>query len=367
MPVQWPATQRSAEWRENATPRIESTLWPEADRLFRSDPHWLGGDGAFSVDLGRSHVLWLFGDSFIATTPDARRTASAMVRNSVAIQTGYDPSKASLKFYWKTLKNKPTSFFAEEGNAWLWPMHGARLGGKLLLFFSRVRPDHGPHSLGFKSAGWTALLVSNPDEEPSSWTVRTIRVPINSWHIVIGAVLYVTNDFLYAFGFDDPDHNIYLSRWPLTAASKGDLSSPEWWCGASYRWTAERKLTGYPSPIFSGGSTEFSIQKDRLRNKFLEVQSVGFGASEIALRWADRLEGPWSDPVVVFRPPESDRPDAFVYAGKSHPELIGADMIITYVDNSNDQTLATDMTIYYPRFVRLTLTDELTSGRRLSR
>ena len=41
--------------------------WPEADSLFRSDPLWLGADAAFSVDLGRGRVLWLFGDSFVAS------------------------------------------------------------------------------------------------------------------------------------------------------------------------------------------------------------------------------------------------------------------------------------------------------------
>src|SRR5215467_7748298 len=41
--------------------------WPEADCIFRSDPRWLGADAAFSVDLGQGRVLWLFGDSFVAS------------------------------------------------------------------------------------------------------------------------------------------------------------------------------------------------------------------------------------------------------------------------------------------------------------
>jgi len=47
--------------------------WPEADRLFHSDPHWLGADAAFSVDLGLGRVLWLFGDSFVASKPGQTR------------------------------------------------------------------------------------------------------------------------------------------------------------------------------------------------------------------------------------------------------------------------------------------------------
>lgn len=75
------------------------TSWPEADKLFHADPRWLGGDGAFSTDLGNGRVLWMFGDSFVAPKAGATRGQSAFIRNSVAIQTGYDPSHASIKFY----------------------------------------------------------------------------------------------------------------------------------------------------------------------------------------------------------------------------------------------------------------------------
>ena len=34
----------------------------------RGRPRWLGGDGAYSIDLGGDRTLWLFGDSFIATS-----------------------------------------------------------------------------------------------------------------------------------------------------------------------------------------------------------------------------------------------------------------------------------------------------------
>lgn len=33
------------------------TAWPEADKLFHSDPRWLGADGAFSIDLGGGRVV----------------------------------------------------------------------------------------------------------------------------------------------------------------------------------------------------------------------------------------------------------------------------------------------------------------------
>lgn len=330
------------------------TAWPKADQLFHSDPRWLGGDAAYSINLGHGRVLWLFGDSFISEKPRTRRSESEMVHNSIAIESGYNPEKASLKFYWPTNHNRPTAFVSGGHRAWLWPEDGVRLGEQLLLFFVQVRPDRSKDSLGFSLFGWAAFLVNNPEANPSAWAVRRLDAPQNPWHIIVGSSVLRLHDYVYVFAFAEPSHQIYLLRWPLSALANGNLSSPEWWCGTSRGWTAQRKLKRAPTPVILRGSSEFSVQWNPKLNKFLEIQSWGFGASVIAVRWANRLEGPWSQPTKIYRPPESNRPDAFVYAGKGHPELHGADLIITYVANSmNDGILAKDMSIYYPRFVRV--------------
>jgi uncharacterized protein DUF4185 len=353
--VMWPTERR--RW-ENATTNpyagLSAKPWEQADKLFRTDARWLGGDVAYSVDLGDGRVLWLFGDSFIASQPGARRGASVMVRNSVAVETGYDPSQASIKFYWRTRNKKPHSFFPEEGKVWLWPTGGVRFGGKLLLFVTTVRAESRKDSLGFENFGWGAFLVDNPEQEPSSWVLHRIEVPRNAWRVIVGAGALLADRWLYMFSPAERSHDVYLLRWPATATAFGKLSSPQWWCGPGCGWLEQGKLRRLPAPAFRGGQMEFSVQKDAQRSRFLEVQSVGFGHSDIAIRWASRVEGPWSDPLKVYHPPESDRSDAFVYAGKAHPELTGADLVLTYVANSNDfQILARDASIYYPRFVRL--------------
>jgi hypothetical protein len=80
---------------------IQAEPWPQADALFHSDPKWLGSDDAYSIDLGNGKVLWLFGDTFIATSDKNIRNESIMIRNSIGIQNGYDPSRSSIKFYWR--------------------------------------------------------------------------------------------------------------------------------------------------------------------------------------------------------------------------------------------------------------------------
>jgi len=84
---------------------------------------------------------------------------------------------------------------------------------------------------------------------------------------------------------------------------------------------------------------------------------VGFGGSDISLRWSNRLVGPWSQLERTSRPPESDELGAFVYAGEAHPELIGADLIATDAANAAEERLAEDMSVYFPRFVRIHLHD----------
>ncbi len=71
-----------------------------------------------------------------------------------------------------------------------------------------------------------------------------------------------------------------------------------------------------------------------------------------------RNTGPWSSPIVVYRPPESDGPRPFVYAAKAHPELAGphaADLVVTYATNSFDfwDLFARQgaCSLYWPRFV----------------
>ena len=75
----------------------------------------------------------------------------------------------------------------------------------------------------------------------------------------------------------------------------------------------------------------------------------------LAIRTAPRMEGPWSELRDVLRPPESFDDTSIVYAGKGHAELIGADIVATYVPSSFDTLpAALDRLYYHPFFARLT-------------
>lgn len=327
--------------------------WAAADGLFRGDARWVGGDGAYSVDLGGGRILWLFGDSFVATTEARTRGRSKMIRNSVALQTGADPETALLRFYWRSGDGEePESFLAEEDGQWFWPEHGVRLGDRLLVFWERLR-GAGEGPFGFEATAWIATVVDDPDAEPSAWTLRRATLPPAGLGIILGEAALVHEGRLYVYGTRGRFHDAVLARFELEQAARGELGDPEWWQGG--RFVRQSALRGEPDTVVPWLAPEFSVHFDAQRGRFLIVQTEGFGATALSAREAPRPEGPWSAPRTFFRPPESDWPSAFVYAGKAHP-AVAADgaLAVTYVPSSfEDRPPPVGDLLYWPRFVRV--------------
>ncbi|MEJ2185489.1 MAG: DUF4185 domain-containing protein [Gemmatimonadota bacterium] len=337
-------------------PCFEASPWAAADSLFHRDPHWVGADDAYSVALGGDRTLWLFADTWIDPGGRRQRRGGRMIRNSLAIQTGLDPSTAAITFHWRRNDDgEPASFFAEDGADWFWPGDGVRLGGRLILFLMRVRHQAG--GLGFQVHGWDVVLVENPDAEPSRWRMRWLDAPANDLGVIVGSAgVLIHGDSLYAFGGQETNttHPMYLTRWPVASVRRGDLSSMEWWGGREAGWVSDAS-TATRWPAFLNGGTELTVHHDDVSGRFLVVQTLGFGAADIALRAAPAIEGPWSPRRAIYRPPEYHRPGIMIYAAKAHPELTGADLVLTYATNLFDFAAQVgDPHVYFPRFVRLT-------------
>lgn len=346
----------SPRTRVGAQRIVTARAWPEADALFRSDPRWLGSDDAYSIELEPGRILWLFGDTFVGDGDNPSRSKAEFIHNSIGIQRGSDPANASMAFHWGHDAGRPDAFFPGHDGIWYWPLHGALAGDGLLLFTMLVRSPVGGTggidewrrlgSLGFFDVfGWGAFLISNPAGDPAFWDVRLVAERTHP--IVLGASVIVAGDRLLAFGWD-ADKRVSLARWPLEAAANGNLEGPEWWTGSGF------ERDGEPAVVIERGATEFTVHRDRQTDLWCQTQMVPSNG-DIVVRRADRPQGPWSDESAVFRPEEASRPDAFVYAGKAHPHLTGADLVLTYASIADVDVCLADDSIYYPRFVRVTM------------
>jgi hypothetical protein len=330
--------------------------WPEADSLFHLDARWLGGDGAYSIDLGGDRSLWLFGDSFIATTPAFSRSESAVIHNSVAVMTGADPDTATMQFAWRGTLDAPSSFFPDEGDRWLRPADGARApDGSLIVLFNE-QPN----------AGWRAVRISDISGVPSTWTIDpVITRPVPYAADATIACSMVDKQYLVAVFVDGEQHDGRLARWPVAALAQADLSAPEWWSGK--RWVLERELTAPPSIVLPDGSTECSLSSDGW-DGYIHVQSQGVGATRLSLRRSFDITGPYNMPQVMLVPPESMAPNALVYGGKGHMHLGEVrresdegtyiyDLIVTFTNSSFTFLDLLDErnahTLFYPHFVRV--------------
>lgn len=254
---------------------MQAEPWPEADALFRANPKWLGSDDAYSIDLGNGRTLWLFGDTFISTSFLNTRRLSVMTRNSIGIQSGYEPSTASMKFYWRTQKGNPRSFFPEDDEIWFWPGHGIALGGKLFIFLMATRST--AEGIGFEHVGWRAVSVSNPEQPPSEWFLKWLDTPQNPFGLIVSGSVIRLEEYVYTFSVQEPDHTIHLVRWPVAQLMNEDLSQPQRWAGEEKGWVIQPDLLEKPQALFSEGHNEFTVHHEPLLDQFLEIQTVGFG------------------------------------------------------------------------------------------
>ncbi|MBN2297692.1 MAG: DUF4185 domain-containing protein [Deltaproteobacteria bacterium] len=335
--------------RSSSEPYIAAMPWPEADRLFRCDMCWLGGDGAYSIDLGKQRVLWLFGDSFIDPAGSGDRNNASVVRNSIAIQRGYDPTTAGITFYWSALKHGAGAYFSNKNDGWFWPGSGARVGDTLIIFLVRIHSV--ANELGFEPEGSTGVSVKNPDSSPKEWNIDWPRIPKNEFDIIVGSAALYFDGFLYAFGTNARSSKAYLVRWQASDAAKGDLENMFWWSGEN--WCKQDRLDGKPSVLFQGAQMEYTVHYESSFRLFVQIQTGSFMDKRLTFRTAPEITGPWSETKPFYTPVEEGNKELLVYAGKAHSALSGSDLIFTYAVNSmNMDLLVSDKTLYYPVFVR---------------
>jgi hypothetical protein len=337
---------------------VKSEPLPEWDAKFRRTDGWVGGDGAFTVRTSDTRTLWLFSDTWVGSIRDGKRKNVAMVNNTVGVQDG-----EKLTFHIATKPDgKPgTLFVPPDGKGWFWQFAGHLDSDKLHVFLPRFEKTNSPGAFGFKSVDLWLGTVPNPGDEPTKWTPRYSKVPFAEFGPggtrSFGSAVLRAGEFVYVYGYAETPGKPFSQRQLLTArVPVGKLADfAAWRFLADGEWKPDAKdATG------QGGSlgTEFSVSYLPAFKQYSLVYSESGLSPRILARFAPSPEGPWSAPVLLHTCPEmkADK-KVFTYAAKAHPHLSGeSELVVSYVVNSFDLApVINDATLYWPRFVRVTL------------
>jgi hypothetical protein len=328
----------------SAPPCSQLTLttqpWVAADRLFRQDKRWLGGDGAASVSLPSGDVLWLFADSFVDPSGSGQRGRATLVANTIGIQHGGNPTVATMAFFWRLHHGLPAPFFPTAPGRRLWPTSAVAVGDKVLV--ALVESCCHDAALSFRITGSRLVLLEPTGADPLSWRMRQLVVRHQHPGTLLGVAALHPGDrgALYALSpGDQPPHAVHVARLDQAAILEGKPVVPMWL----------RSPEGHGGAILGQGQVELGL--GRTASCWLVAMSGNVLGWRPQAMGASSILGPWHK--LAWEGLAITPPQGLLYALKMHPELQGAPLVFTYASNTLDERqLLADQGYYYPRFLR---------------
>jgi hypothetical protein len=317
---------------------------------------WLGADAAYSIPLSDSESVWLFGDTFVGEHGGTDRRGAAFVHNSIGVSRCRAGGRWQIDYAWGRGPDGAPRAFLERGepDAWWWLFDGFLHAGRLYLGLLEVEraPPSGPLALPFVFTGAKLARVENPRDAPEEWRVRVLALSSGAHALPAAMVVHAEHAYLFIFlDRGDGRRPRALARIPLRALAGDarDASGALEYLALDGAWrpgldAADARV------LMDDTATEMSVRFHPDLGRWLAVYShpavdAGFprtpASDAVWLRSAERLEGPWSEPRLLFRVPELDPaytgghdPNTGCYAAKEHPQLgAGRRLTLTYVCN----------------------------------
>jgi hypothetical protein len=205
-------------------------------------------------------------------------------------------------------------------------------GNSALVFYTKLKAGgKGPFDfnvLGNSIAVWKSpnTKIVRPKDRPELNDV-TLLFPKGDIHIGQGAV--VVNDWIYAYGCDTLKDDDGTS-WPCYVGRvkfKDTLKCSEWrFYIGNGNWNQDFK----EAISVMDAAPMLSVHWNKHLKKYLAVYSKQL-VNKIAIRTADRPEGPWSDAQVVVDCIAPTNEEMWSYCGVAHPELSREDGRVEYL------------------------------------
>lgn len=322
---------------------------------------WQGADVGYSIPLPDGRDLWIFGDTLYGKHRVVHGDIPDMVHSSLGIST-CKAGKWNVSYYIRRdAKGQLVSFFHEQHpNTYYWAMGGFHAGSDVWITLLCVRPAPAETAaLGFATCGTDLARLSDPGPDPLKWKVKYFPLVPDGAKAYPSATSLVTGSYAEIFAlYEAGTRPLLASRIPLSG-----LRNPK--ANLEYLARNGKWQKGFQPPnaleVMKHGSPELSIRYHPELHKWIAImfQPEGFSRN-ILLRTAPTPTGPWTNGQVIYKVPEMDPKssgydkDTFCYAGKEHPEFEHGDLVFTYACNTfSVPKLATNLSIYFPRTVRM--------------
>jgi hypothetical protein len=339
----------------------------EVCRLFVNNASGvIGMDAAYSVPLAGEGSLWLFGDTLIGTIgPDGTREMDGFERNT-ALVTSLGPEEACtatvsfLPAGERARELVPTRHPFLRRARFFWPLDGFTTDeGTTYFYFRKLRKSE--KGLGFEGLRTELyLLEREADGAPRAVKLAELWGRDGKDHVFGQGVYYdATERMVYTFGCKQTDvlkegrfSSCALARVPVGAVAKLEAYR---YFNLEKGWIRDRRRA---SELFTNVVSEATVSWNRYLERYLIVYTESL-SSNVVLRTAPAVTGPWSEPIEVFRcrDPELD-PEFGCYAGKEHHEWArdgGRVLFLTYASNAPTDVLLSSDRLYWPHLLRVTL------------
>lgn len=329
-----------------------AACWPR----FPYREGWLGGDAAYSIPLSPHRSLWLFGDTFVGAPGQNDRVGAALVRNSIAISHCGPDDRFHIDYAWRASdRGGPSAWFERPGQGWWWPLGGFAWEGAVYLGLLEVEEaaERAPPLLPFRFTGTELARIRNPEADPADWEVEVLPLWPEGPAFPVASML-VHDGYAYLFAFvDRGDGQLprILARLPLAAltAETPDLPAALETLHADGVWRGGLDADA-ARVLMADDASEMSVRYDAATQRFVALYNHPTfhepfpehpPSDAVYLRTAERVEGPWSPPYLLFRIPELARrtpepsdPNTACYAAKEQPQFsLPGSLTFTYVCN----------------------------------
>jgi hypothetical protein len=327
-------------------------------KQFQNGPVKVSGlDGATSLLLPSGESLWVFGDTMEVPFESMKGVdLKDKLSNTAAIVPAQDASQGIQQFHFLTQSggSRPRQIIPyadgeDPATQRLWPMHGTCVGKHVYLFYHRISLINGVDVFDSFQLEGMGIARANIDD----LQFERLIAPDGTREFWKG------NDPTFGVFVDRSDDYVYLWGSLMTgmflARTRPDsienLASYEYLVAAPTlsnsavepRWSTKFEPTAC---MFDSVPNEMSASFNKHLAKYTAIHSF-LRENKIVLRTAARIEGPWSEGQVVYRP-ERVKDTDLIYAAKQHPELARKDGKTIYITFVNSST-------YLPELIELAL------------